>query len=375
MIAFLIPAVVAVANVVAPPPGLYVRDGVLMHQGKPYNGIGVNYFNCFARVLKDPSDTSYDRGFAELQRLGVPFVRFMCGGFWPVEMDLHKSDRRAYFQRLDRVVRSAEKHGIGLIPSLYWNICTTPDLAGEPVSAWGDPGSKTHAFMRSYTAELVRRYGKSRAIWAWEFGNEYNLAADLPNAAEHRPPVWPALGTAASRSEKDELTHAMFRTALVEFAREVRKHDRNRAIISGNSIPRPSAWHQQKELSWTKDTPEQFTAMLLGDNPDPLDTLCIHAYAPEDLERLPSAASAAIRAAKPLFVGEFGVEGPETDQAREKLIALLRAIAGNRIPLAALWVYDFGGQDKSWNVTWDNERAFQLRMIADANRRLQAGGR
>jgi hypothetical protein len=340
-----------------------------MHQGKPYRGIGVNYFNCFARVLKDPADTSFDKGFAELKRLGIPFARFMCGGFWPVEMDLYRSGRRAYFERLDRVVSSAEKHGIGLIPSLFWNICTTPDIAGEPVSSWGDPDSKTHALMRAYTSEVVRRYGKSRAIWAWEFGNEYDLAADLPNAREHRPPVWPTLGTATSRSEKDELTHAMFRTALREFAREVRKHDEDRAIISGNSIPRPSAWHQQKELSWTKDTPEQFGEMLLGDNPDPLDTLCIHAYAPEDMERLASAASTARKARKPLFVGEFGVEGPETDQGREKLAQLLRAIESNRIPLAALWVYDFGGQDKTWNVTWDNERGYQLKMVGEANRR------
>ena len=45
-----------------------------------------------------------------------PFARFMCSGFWPSENRLYQQDKEAYFQRLDAVVRAAEKHGIGLIP-------------------------------------------------------------------------------------------------------------------------------------------------------------------------------------------------------------------------------------------------------------------
>ncbi len=354
------------------PPGLYVRDGVLMHAGAPFRGIGVNYMDCFARTLKDPADTSYERGFDELKKAGIPFARFMCSGFWPVDLKRYREDPEEYFARLDRVVKAAEARGIGLIPSLFWTLSTVPDLVGEPVSAWGDPQSKTHAWMREYTSEVVRRYAKSRAIWGWELGNEYNLAADLPNAKEHRPPVWPTLGTPASRSEKDEITHAMMRTALREFGKEVRKHDRDRVIISGNSIPRPSAWHQMKELSWTKDNSEQFTEMLLGDNPDPLDTLSIHAYAAEDIERLATAAAAARRAGKPLFVGEFGVEGPRTPESERKLAAMLDQMQKLGIPFAALWVYDFMHQDKVWNVRHDNERAYQLDAIAAMNRKLNA---
>ncbi|MBM3493175.1 MAG: hypothetical protein FJX72_02450, partial [Armatimonadetes bacterium] len=48
------------------PQGLYVRDGVLMRAGKPFCGIGVNYFDCFSRHLKDPQDTSYEQGFLRL---------------------------------------------------------------------------------------------------------------------------------------------------------------------------------------------------------------------------------------------------------------------------------------------------------------------
>ncbi len=371
MIACLLPLLVNSLSLAPAPQGLYVRDGIIMRAGKPYRGIGVNYFNCFARTLQDPGDTSYEQGFAQMKRLGLPFARFMCGGFWPVDMKLYRENSREYFARLDRVVRSAERNGIGLIPSLFWNLCTVPDIVGEPCSSWGDPKCRTVAFMRRYTRDVVQRYRNSPAIWGWEFGNEYNLAADLPNAAEHRPPVWPSLGTAASRSERDELTHTMFRTALREFAIEVRKHDPQRIIISGNSIPRPSAWHQMHERSWTRDTPAQFREMLLGDNPDPMDTLCIHAYEPDDLARLAESMVAARESHKPLFVGEFGVQGRDTPENRARFRQVLDAMEASNVPLAALWVYDFGGQDKTWNVTWDNERAWQLELVAQRHRAWQ----
>ena len=289
-------------------PGLSVRDGVLLKDGAPCRAIGVNYFDAFSRTLHDPNDTSYDAGFRTLADNGIPFARFMCTGFWPAEMSLYLEDKAKYFELLDGVVRSAEKHGAGLIPSLFWYLPAVPDLVHEPCDQWGNPDSKTHEFMRTYTREVVTRYLNSPAIWAWEFGNEYNLDADLPNAKEHLPPILPQLGTPATRSDRDILTHEMVRTAFREFAREVRKHDPHRMISTGNSIPRPSAWHQMHEGTWTKDSPEQFAEMLRGDNPDPVDTISVHVY-DDAADRLAEALKAAKRAGKPLFVGEFGVQG------------------------------------------------------------------
>ena len=134
------------------------------------------------------------------------------------------------------------------------------------------------AFLREYTAAVVKRYAGSPAIWAWEFGNEYNLPADLPNAATHRPPVVPSLGTPSQRGRADDLTHTDFRTALREFAVEVRRHDPHRAVISGNAFPRVSAWHQEREKSWKHDTDAQFAEVLAADNPSPIDTVSVRAY-------------------------------------------------------------------------------------------------
>ncbi len=354
------------------PMGLTVRDdGALLLAGKPCRAMGVNYFDAFLRTLEgEPADETYEAGFAALEEAGIPFARINGGGFWPVQWKLYLEDRDAYFARFDRVVASAEEQHVGLIPSLFWCLSTMPDLAGEPCDQWGNPESRTHSLMRQYIEDVVTRYRSSPAIWGWEFGNEYNLAADLPNASEHRPPVWPDLGTATERSERDELTHAMIRTAIAEFAREVRKHDPDRAIFSGNSIPRASAWHQMTEGSWTADPTERFMEMLAGDNPDPVDTLTIHCYEPGDFERLTAAAVTARIAGKPLFVGEFGVSG-EAPDAPGRFALMIDAIEASGAALAAVWVYDRRG-DEEWGVTADNNRAYQLREVAAANKRMQA---
>lgn len=353
------------------PPGLDVAaDGSLRLAGKPFRGIGVNYYDAFARTLAEPIRTNYDAGFHVLAGQGIPFIRFSAGGYWPKEWGLYLTNRAEHFVRLDAVVKSAEHHGVGLIPSLFWLVSTVPDLVGEPCDQWGNPASRTQAFMRDYVREVVLRYRKSPAIWAWEFGNEYNLIADLPNAAEHRPSVMPELGTPAVRTARDELTHDQLRLAFVEFAKEIRRLDPHRLIITGNAFPRVSAWHQRAEKSWSKDTPEQFSEMLAADNPNPVNSLSVRAYEGSDTNRIAAAMRVALDLKKPLFVGEFGVPGAPTVERRQRFKNVLALLERERVPLAALWVFDFDAQSTDWNVTATNARAFQLEAIAAVNRRL-----
>jgi hypothetical protein len=352
-----------------PTLGLSVNEqGVLCKNGQPYRAIGVNFYNCFARALRKPGDTSYDEGFRILAEHGIPFARFMACGFFPAEMKLYTQDKEAYFRLMDGVVQSAQKHGVGLIPSFFWFDSMVPDLVGESRDQWGNPQSKTHQFMRTYTRELVTRYKDSPAIWGWEFGNEYNLDADLPNAKEHRPPIVPSVGTPTTRSSRDDLTHAMIRAAFAEFAKEVQRHDsHHRIIASGNAFPRATAWHQMTEKSWGKDTPEQYEQMLLADNPDPMNVISVHAYG--DIDIKPSL-EIARKAKKPLFVGEFGALGGDSPQAQAAFLKMLAWIENEPVPLAAVWAYDCPDTPE-WSIRLDNPRAYQLNAIADANRRLR----
>ena len=171
-------------------PGLSRGPGAtVLLNGKPYRGVGVNYFDCFLRTLRKNSDTSYEAGFRVLAEYHIPFVRFCATGFYPKEMKLYQENREAYFRLMDGVVRCAEKNGVGLIPSLFWYNTCVPDMMGEHLDQWGNPDSKTVAFMRQYTHEVVSRYRSSPAIWAWEYMNEFDSYCDLPNAATFLPAV------------------------------------------------------------------------------------------------------------------------------------------------------------------------------------------
>ena len=354
-------------------PGLTVNaKGILLHAGRPYRGIGVNYFSAFYRTLLTPGDTSYEAGFQTLHSLGIPFCRLMGGGFWPNEQKLYHDNPHEFFRRFDAVVRSAERNHVGLIPSLFWNESTVPDLVGEPVSAWADPKSKTRAYMRGYVRDVVGRYRHSPAVWGWEFGNEFNLNAALPNATEHRPQVAPSLGTPASRSARDEMTYADIRAAFAAFAQEVRRYDPDRIISTGDSFPRESAWHNQVEKTWVADTPAQAALMLRADNPAPTDVISVHAYG-DCVATIRTDAAWGRQWGKPLFVGEFGAPGPPGTSDAE-FRSLLKAIEDSGVPLAALWVYDFSRQDTDFNVTKTNGRAYQLRAVSEANARLRAEG-
>ena len=335
-------------------------DATILRDGKPYHAIGVNYFDCFLRLLKNPNDPSCEAGFKILADHHIPFVRFCATGFWPTDLKLYQTNHAEYFRRLDLVVRSAEKYNIGLVPSLFWNFSCVPDLVGEPMDQWGNPRSKTMNWMREYVRAVVIRYRNSRAIWAWEFGNEFNLAASLPNAKEHLPWIHPTLGTPSSRSERDALSFPMVRIAAAEFAKAVRDYDPWRLIVSGDSSPRLSAWHNEHDNDWNKDTREQFQEMLEKGNPDPINGISLHVYEDDD-QRLEWAVEVSKRMNKPLFVGEFGAEGTSPEQMA-RFHRLLKAIVDFQIPLAAVWVFDLNSQPDC-TIFPGTPRSYQLEEI------------
>jgi endo-1,4-beta-mannosidase len=220
--------------------------------------------------------------------------------------------------------------------------------------------------MRNYVREVVTRYRDNPTIWAWELGNEYSLYADIPHAV--RPKTHRSLGTPESRSENDELTFDMVRNAFIAFGAAVKEYDPNRLIVTGDSFPRLAAWHLERHKSWDHDSMEQFAEMLTKANPDPISGISLHAYEDDD-QRFDEAMAVARKLNKPIFIGEFGAQH-ETDAQAAKCRRLVKAILDNGIPLAALWVFDHPAQ-KDFNITADNARAYQLDLIAEANRKLR----
>lgn len=352
-------------------PGLQVKEGHFYKDGRPYRGVGANCFDLFLRVLNNPTNTTSLAGLERLAQAGIPFVRF-AGPYSTHEWRRYLDEKEEYFRRFDLVVRTAEKAGIGLIPSLFWTL-TLNELVGEPRGQWGNPQSKTLALMRQYVTDVVGRYKDSSALWAWEFGNEMNLHADLPNAAQFR---------SKNGTVRDDITAQHLVTMLSEFAQAVRAVDSSRAIISGNSHSRASSWNNTASKSWTADTQAQAKEIILRDNPAPLDTVGVHVYGDNPPEKdlgswvtsrlhyLQWLKGVAAEVGRPVFVGEFGLsEKTGKEDVRVVFEALLAEMEQANIDLAAFWVYDLSGQEKTWNVTFDNERAYMIRLTVEANRR------
>src|SRR5690606_14717405 len=88
----------------------------------------------------------------------------------------------------------------------------------------------------------------------------------------------PSLGPPAIRYSRDKLNSRDLIAMMEEFAREVRRYDNTRIVISGNAIPRQAAHHLWHHQSWQTDDKQQFMDILGKQNPDPLDVISIHLY-------------------------------------------------------------------------------------------------
>lgn len=367
-----------VASWAASDLGLRVNSsGVLTKNGAPYRGIGVNYYDAFVRTLRNPQDDSYRAGFSKLGANNIPFARFAACGWTANDLQLYLTDKEAYFRLLDGVVQSAEKSNVGLIASLFWPVAAVSDAVNEPRERWGDADSKTRQFMRSYTRDVVSRYSDSPAIWGWEFGCELSLAVDLPSPPRNA-------GWVAKRA----MSFATFKSAALDFAQVVRSIDSKRILLTGNSLPRASAYNNATEGSMRPDTEQQFATILLRDNPGPFNPICIHG-APANMgpyfgdrrvsyaQLLQTCVGIGRSAGKAIYLEEFvPVPAAPADllgmSQRQDFSNELAAIESSGVPLASVWVYDRKLKPDRSNLSFDIERSYMLQMIAALNRKLDA---
>lgn len=366
----------------ASPLGLYVEDGQLMRNGDPFRAMGINYFDCFVESLAGDQVPGYVEGFRVLKKdYQIPFLRFMAGPYAHTGWQLYVDDPETYFAKFDQLVAAAEEAGIGLIPSLFWYVATMPDLAGEPLSALGDPDSRCRRFMRRYAIEVVSRYKNSPAIWGWELGNEWLLFADLPGL-NHLPK--PRIGTREKRGPEDKLLRPMILDAYKDFHRTVRSIDPHRIIVTGDSITRAQAWHNRHKDAWGQDSREQWREIFLADTPDCYDVASFHLYASADkgyfsakdlpLEAFVHEVAAFCREdGKVIWCGELGMPGTD-DDARNLFFRMMGAVESNGIDLSAIWNFKPQGTAQAeWDISPVGTRAYMLDAVRDLNRRFAYG--
>lgn len=367
-------------------------NGTLFLNGKAFYGMGVNLFDRFPKHYDDPE---FDSGpsFKKISDAGIPFVRCIFGGFYPNQMKAFIYDREAFFQAMDNVVSSAEKHNVGLIPSLIWNYSAFPDIVGESCNQIGNTSSKTVKIAKEYVNAVVTRYKDSPAIWGWEIGNEYNLGADLGGVSSNGvnlPGIHPHLGTASSRTSADYITTSMIRTFYTTLATEIRKLDSTRLIVGGDSEQRGSSKSLRERGSWSpSDTYNDTKESMSLYSPSPMNAISVHMYqygspsntALYDFEtKMRNLMNISKEIKRNLWVGEFGPGdwvGSGSTNEKNAFNAIYNSILNNNIQISAPWICigDFGDGIAADISNSSSKDYYMYEAVVNANKTYRSNGK
>ena len=355
--------------------GIRVEDGVMYLGQEILYEAGVNCYNLFNQCIADGYSSKKAKETLDiLARHDIGVVRFNCGGYGSDYIKGYFAEKTAYLNLLREIAEYAETLEIGLIPSFFWLHHAVPDYYDEPIRAWGNGDSATVGFLQSYTEEVVRALKDYKAIFAWEFGNEFNLACDLPNAAEHMPAL-PVNSKRPSRTEEDYLSAEDVKFALEKFSATIlRLDDTGRMITSGNATLRPSQYHQLQENSWAQDSILDYKKITAIFTPDGVDTVSEHVYFTSQTtfgqeltlaEYLQYATTNAKLLKKAYFVGEWG-GGSSNDRAYYSEIGNAFVEAG--VQLALLWNFNAVDGSVEYSFSADTDRGeMLLSVIAEMN--------
>jgi hypothetical protein len=310
---------------------------------------------------------------------GFTAVRFAASPYWPADWSLLTQNSTDFWARATAGMDALVAGGCtALVPSLFWNIFSLPDLHGEPLGALarGARGGASAAFdaQLRYIDDFVGRF-RDYPIAAWELNNEMNLIVDIDQSETCNSCSVPR-GTPAARSRADNISTADAAAIHGAWAQRVRAADgRGRPVSSGNAIARPAAEHLRASYllparDWTPDSFAQFSRNL-ADAHACCEWVSQHVYpgpdnarwgvvGPEDgtIVHYLQAAVAAAGAGKRLFIGEFGqlsaanASGAAPRPFVDAVLAALNTPAPPGVPgittAALAWTWEFGDMNATW---------------------------
>ena len=280
--------------------GIRVKDGVMTLNGRPYHGVGVNFFPalslCLDRVVYGDTRTDVEDYIRKLSEAGIPCMRVMFGVFYGeyVHLWAEKEKRAKYHEACDLLVSLAEKYRIGIIASLFWNVNAFCDYVGDQLDLIADPESRSTKLRLEYVSDLVGRYRFSPAIWAWEIGNELNLACEMTDT-----------GFTTSKGERNPFLTEYLTGYYKIIGRAVREIDPYRMLTGGDAAPRTNSmalYRSRGTVTEPENSREDNRAALMWYTPAPLDTVSVH-YPELRLMKEYSELAKELKIA--LYVGEF----------------------------------------------------------------------
>lgn len=316
---------------------------------------GTNCYNLFVQCHEaDNMNTSeMELAVKELAENEVPVVRFSCSPYYDHQMHYYFDQKQKYLANLDKLGTICDEYHILLIPSVFWNTSCLPSYFGEDIQAWGSTESKTYKFMLQYTKEIVDVLKSHKSLAAWEFGNEFNLAADIGIA-----------GYA-------DLPASCVQTAYKGFAETVKENDpEHRMICTGNSIMRDAQWHLANQKNWSTDSFNEYVTISKVMSPAPMTGLSEHIYEDprnfSDLGKLNrtqqviKSKECAAELGQAFYVGEF--TGPKTVSGDSvKVKSHFSTYYSQKVQLSMIWNYALRGNiEYSFKADDYNGVAFSL---------------
>ncbi len=397
------------------------EKGGIVYNGKDVHTVGVNYYSLFNSLLPTGGTANpWDRvkaGLAMLSGYGVRVIRFNCGVFHQNEaVKYYFGNEKTYYSILDKVMDEAARNNILLIPSMFWNDTWIINYynpiqyteQGEVDAAamdgvfnkeWSDENSKTMQLLKKMTEEIIRRYQHHPAVFAWEFGNENNNSADLPNWKDHTASV--------GRIDTEIYSAGMARWADWVLAAD----EFDRMIMTGDAQLRKGQYSTYLDKnSWGPDTLAQHFLSLQQYNPGKINGVSVHIYGgyadkenPQSVSlpgnylkdcehltwqsrlELTMQATAEVAQMKEMnmscYVGECGVANGQAffpgdtaavraERQRKVYDAIGQAVLDTGMPIALLWNYDpvIVIQEKSYEELNPNGLDFNDSAVVAANR-------
>lgn len=249
-----------------PPEGTFVKgitvdsEGDLLLDGEKLYAYGVNIYDIFVNKRRLNANYDVETPLKTLRDSGISIARMSIGPYTVGHFANYYYSPDEYFEALDAVIAACEKYHIGIFASISWNP-VIKDFVGETWDQMGDPNSKTVQVAKQYYTDVVKRYKDSPAIWAWEFGNEYNLYADLfyVQPADH------------VRSEDTSVYYQ-------EVGKAIRKIDPYRLIVGGDSELGCRPASLRKTNSWKADDLQDTIESTELYAPSPLEAISSHMY-------------------------------------------------------------------------------------------------
>lgn len=310
----------------------------MMLGGTPLYVTGVNCYNLFVQCHEtDNMNTKEMQETVDvLAKEKVPIVRFSCGPFYASQMHFYTDQKDLFLSNLGTLADLCDQKHILLIPSIFWNTSCVPEYCGEALAAWGDTSSETYKFMVACTTDIVNTLKGHKCVAAWEFGNEFNLAADIGSQGYADIPA-KAIGT-----------------AYKGFAETIQSLDnQGRLISSGNSVMRNAQWNLANNGSWNNDSFKQYVEISGIMTPEPMKGMSEHVYEESrvfsDLGtlnrtyQLIRAKEAAASLGKVYYVGEF--TGPKTAHGDSLMVKKhYTAYLSQKVQVSLIWNYALRGE-------------------------------